>query len=371
MKTQPSSIYTYLLLLTLLYSACGRSTEESTLIVPDIVQARTLLMSEIHAASDGQNVIECPIEIRNPTGNSHTLKLVSTGCSCYGVILNGRKLKRGESIEIAAKESLTLNIDAQSPQTESSQEYQARFEIPNSKGSVNEKGIFCNLRVYQNLKVYPKVLICETKPGVTATINKELNIESIYRSSDGETKVPVISGLPSGATVDSVKQTLVPTVVEDGIWRAKWIVTLKIELDGSLSASGETDSFPITAVDSTSDGSSVAVTNKIIRRVRVPVRFPQRVHFGRIPSGETRKRSLFLSSATDATFRLKLDNSSLPNNVRVSVPEKLSTQYKVDVFVEGLPPGDWSEKLRLTTDFNEQPEIVIDLKATVVKPVID
>lgn len=371
MKIHTSSFYTYLLLLPLLCSACGRLAEETTLIVPDVVQARTLLMSEIHAASEGTNVIECPIVIRNPTDSSQSVKLVSTGCSCYGVILNGRKLERGESIEIAANESLTLNIDAQSPQTESSKEYRARFEIPNSKGSISEKGIFCKLRVYQDLKVYPKILICETKPGVTSTINKGLNIESIYRSSDGETKVPVISGLPSGATIDSVKQTLAPTLIEDGIWRAKWTVTLKIELDGKLSASGETDSFPITAVGSGNTDSPVAVTNKLIRRVRVPVRFPQRVHFGRIPTGETRKRSLFLSSAADSTFRLKVDKSSLPDNVRVNVPEKLSSQYKVDVFVDGLPPGDWSEVLKLTTDFEEQPVIEVELKAIFVKPADD
>ncbi len=368
---QPSSIYIFTLTMPLLFSACDVAVEETTLIVPDVVQARTLLMSEIHSASDWTNVIECPIEIQNPTDSPQTVKLVSTGCSCYGVIFNGRKLKRGESIEVAANDSLKLNIDAQSPQTESSQEYQARFEFLDSEGSTNEKGIFCHLRVYQDLKVFPKVLICETKPGVKTVIEKELYIERIFRSPDGESKVPVISGLPSGTIVHAVRQTIVPTPIEDGIWQAKWTATLQIELDGELAASGKTDYFPITVVDLGNTETPVAVTNKIIRRIRLPVRFPQKVHFGRIPTGETRKRSLFLSSAAESTFRLKVESSSLPNNVRVSVPKKLSTQYKVDVFVEGLPPGDWSEKLTLTTDFEEQPEIEVELRAIFVKPAND
>ena len=161
---------------------------------------------------------------------------------------------------------------------------------------------------------------------------------------------------------------MAPTLVEDGIWRAKWTVTLRVEVDGKLSAVGETDSFPITTFDTSKSGTPAAVTNKIVRRIRVPVRFPQKVHFGRIPTGETRKRSLFLSSATESSFRLKVDKSSLPENVQVSVPEKLSNQYKVDVIVEGLSPGDWNQKLTLTTDFEEQPKIEVDLKAIFVKP---
>lgn len=337
--------------------------KDADVLMSETVQAPTLLLSEIESAADLKRVIDCPIVMSNRGANEVALKLLATGCSCYGVEINGRRIARGESVEVAGHSSLSLNINAQPPLTESSQEYRASFEVLQEAGTRAERHVTCALQVYRDLKAFPKVLVCETTPGGPTSFERELQLEQIYRSDDGQVDLPVFAGLPSGVELRRLTPAGVPVELETGLWKANWIAELHIEMDEPL-LRNERSELHFIRFDSNGGTSTAAeLLHRIVRKYRTPVIFPSRVHFGRIPEGEFRKRIIFLSSVDGRRFKLEADAQKLPENVTVMISEDAATRFRVEVQLQALVPQDWEASLPLKTNIPEQSEIQVQLQA--------
>lgn len=348
------------LLSLLVVCGCGTQTGHNVVIVPETVNAKTLLLSEMFSVESPTELIECPIRIENTSSQNKSVKLLSTGCSCYGVTLNGRKLSLGESIEIAGNSEVTLNIEAQAPVYESVHDYRGRFEIPQNKSQV-EQEVICELHVYQDLKVSPKVLVCDANPGIAATLKKTINLERIYRSPDGNTPNPRFGELPPGMEVQQISKLGQPVELEQGLWKTQWDILVNVQVQGDESSIGPTEAFTVHFENP--DGADWVATSQLVRRVQLPIHYPQRLHFGQIPAGESRQRILFISSRDRSTFHLKLNPEALPKNLKVSIPSGFSNRYQVEIQIQGDESGEWKGILPLKTDLNEQPEIQIELTA--------
>lgn len=340
----------------------GRS-EGAGVMMSETVRAPTLLLSEIESAADLARVIDCPIVLDNRGDKGVLLKLLATGCSCYGVEVNGKRIARGESVEVAGNSSLSLNINAQPPLTESSQEYRASFEVLEEAGTRAERHVTCALQVYRDLKAFPKVLVCETTPGGPTSFDRELQLEQIYRSGDGQVDLPVLKGLPSGVELRSLIPQGVPVELESGLWKANWTAALHIEMEDSSLRNERSEPYSI-RFDSTGGASTAAeLHNRLVRKYRTPVIFPNRVHFGRIPEGKFRKRVIFVSSVDGRHFKLEADALRLPENVTVMISQDAETRFRVEVQLKALVPQDWEAELQLRTNIPEQAEIQVLLQA--------
>lgn len=351
-----------LVLLVSILLGCGKSPDEPLIVAEDVTRAETKLLSELSSLKD--HLVQCPISISNTSQVPQTVKLVSTGCSCYGVIDRGKKVARGESITLPAGETVELLIEAQAPLSESLQSYRAKFEFPTA-GEPVIRELHCEMQVYQDIKIFPRVLICDTEQGDSIVVEKQITVERIFRSEYGESPEPQLNGLPADATVAELVQQDDAVEIESGIWKAIWLATLQVSVSGDLPATGTTSTY--TAAFPQPDSPSAITSNaKIIQRVRVPVHYPREVHFGRIPQAQLRKRSLFLSSVDGGKFILRVQPSEVPTGLDVSVPEGLSDKYKIDLTLQVSEVGDWKHDLVLETDLDKQPKIIIPLKATIL-----
>ncbi|WP_145205557.1 hypothetical protein [Thalassoglobus polymorphus] len=367
MISHKSAVYGFVFGL-LFSSGCTRSNPSVSLILPQKVRAQTLLLSEIQAAEKMADVIKCPIVVENSTGKVQTLKLVGTGCSCYGVTFEGRKLPKGEPLEIGVNETVLLNVDAGPPLTESLQDYQARFEFQSAADGRIEQNVLCELQVYRDLKVFPLVLVCETDLGVTQGLTRELTIERIYRSEDGVTAEPTIKHLPEGVSVVKTVRSVGPIELETGIWKTVWTSLLSVQVAGDLSATGKRETYEVEFMNH-EDGTIIdSAQMQLVRRARAPILFPKQIQFGRIPLGEKRRRTIFLTHSEEAEFQLSLEESQLPENVSVMIPEETASRFRVEVEIEGLELGDWTETLQLSTNLRKQPTVEVELKAIFKKP---
>ncbi len=347
---------------------CSNQSPSTTLALPETVRAKTLLLSEIQSTEEFTDVIQCPIQIENKTGERQSLKLVSTGCSCYGVTFEGRKLAKGESLKIEPNGSVSLNIDAQPPLTESLRDYRTRFEFQSAMDETVQQNVRCELQVYRDLKIFPRVLVCDTDPGESRKLNKELTIERIDRSDDGTTPEPVLKNLPKGVSVLEITRIEEPIELESGLWKTVWVAPISVHVDGNLSATGKRETCQVEFGESESDVPPVIAQTQIVRRVRASILFPKQIQFGRIPVGEKRNRTIFLTQIEDASFQLTLDQSQLPENVSVSFPEEPDSRFRVEIEIEGTKAGEWAETLTFSTNLRKQPTVEIDLKAIFKAP---
>ena len=350
-------------ILVVTIQSCAKPTATEIFQTQEVTTAKTMLISELNATED--HLVQCPFQIENRSPESQVIKLIGTGCSCYGVTHRGQKIERGESITIGAKSAIELHIDAQAPLSESLKSYRATFEFP-TKGEPEVRKLFCELQAFQDIKVIPKVLICDTELGQSIVTEKEISVERIFRSKDGKCSEPKFKNLPTGVEVQSLEQINNSVELEPEIWKAIWLAKVQIPVAGDLSATGITTTYAV-AFPETDSEEVLSSTGKIIQRVQVPVHYPKEIHFGRFPMGDSRSRSLFLSSVDGGKFRLEAVQERLPGNLDVSIPAELASKYKIKLTIRGTEPGEWRHRLLLTTDLENQPEIEIDLNAIILE----
>lgn len=350
------------IILVVTMQGCSKTPAGNILQTQEVTTAETMLISELNATED--HLVQCPFQIENLSNESQVIKLVGTGCSCYGVTYQNEKVERGETISIEANSAIELKINAQAPLSENLKSYRATFEFPTG-GKPEVRKLFCELQVYQDIKVFPKVLICDTRLGQSVVTEKEITLERIFRSEDGICPEPKFNNLPNGVELQSLVQSEDSVELEPGIWKSIWQAKLKIPVAGDLSATGNTTSYAV-AFPENDSAETLSSTAKIIQRVRVPVHYPKEIHFGRFPMGQSRTRSLFLSSVGGGKFRLEETQEQLPDNLDVSIPAEIASKYKIDLTFRGTESGDWSHNLILTTDLENQPEIEIALKAIIL-----
>ncbi|MBT5017474.1 MAG: DUF1573 domain-containing protein [Planctomicrobium sp.] len=350
-------------ILVVTMQGCSKPPVAEIFQTQEVTIATTMLISELNATED--HLVQCPFQIQNQSNEPQVIKLIGTGCSCYGVIHQDEKIERGESISFDANSAIELKIKAQAPMSETLQSYRATFEFP-TEGEPEVRKLFCELQVYQDIKVIPKILICDTELGQSVVTDKEITLERIFRSEDGKCLEPKFNNLPNGVEVQSLVQVEDSVELEPGIWKSIWQAKVQIPVAGDLSATGNTSTYAVTFTGTDSE-ENLSSTAKVIQRVRVPIHYPEEIHFGRFPKGESRKRSLFLSSVAGGNFRLEVNQEQLPDNLDVSIPSEIASKYKVDLTFRGTESGDWNHNLILTTDLENQQEIEIALKAIILK----
>lgn len=347
--------------LSLSLSGCRKVETAVEIPAQGTNQVPAVLLSELKNSTE--SLIHCPIELHNNTDQATTAILTGTGCSCYGITLDGEKIEKGHELTLEANTILKLEIQAQAPRSESNKEYYATFAYSTGEQS-EEKKLSCGMAAYRDIKIIPKVLTCETKPGETVELEKEITVERIFRSEDGQSPEPEFHHLPEQVTVMEIKQIEEPTKIEDNLWKSTWSAKLKVQVDGDIPGQGITHNFA-TSFPATEFAETLASQSKIIRRVRLPVRFPSELHFGKFTLGQSRKRSLFISSTDDELFHLELESKSPNDEISIDVPDKTLSQYRIDITINPQSSGDWRRELTFRTDLSEQPQIVVAVRAKV------
>jgi hypothetical protein len=248
------------------------------------------------------------------------------------------------------------------PEMESSKEYTADFEIPESAGS-RRVTFHCQLRTYLDLRITPSAITVEKQPGLPREDVREVLVEYTCREGVPATVQPEIRGLPKNVTVTSVAALGDPEELESGIFRKAWAVTLSSQI--SADVTDEIPPVPLTVTIADPMGAVLASAPATWRLYLArAINFPSRVHFGSLPAGETRSRRILLSSVDGQPFQLQLDPAGNPEFLHVTLPQAAGAQQWLELDATPDKAGTFSAVLRLQSDRPSQPTIEIQVEGT-------
>lgn len=321
-----------------------------------------MLLSEL-IEGDLNREVTCEIVAKNSLPEQKEIYLDATGCTCYGVWLDDYRFETGNPIPLGPSESLSLTLKAQAPNHEAEQGYRADFSIPQADGTRRKVTLESHFNVYQDLKVNPVVMTCETEPGEDKLLQRTVRVERIFRSPQGVSPAPQLQAPPDGVEVERIVPVEAPQQLEENLWKAAWDIALSIQVAGDISQAGTQEdlTFQFDPVPDIPDSASTSIVTELNRKLNLPINSPAVVHFGRLKTGETRERTVFIKAAEDRQFQLIVDKTTLPGNIQVELANKSDSSHRVTVNLTADDRQDPKQTLHIQTDLKEQPLLEIEL----------
>lgn len=357
-----------LLGIVLLFSGCGRETVVSAVEVTESVRGRALLVSEILAADDRARLLDCPIRIENLGESTQQLQVVGTGCACYGLTLDGRLIKREESIPIPPGSVLTLGIQGMPPDVQSEKDYEANLEFTVVEGESHPVSVRCRLNVYQDVRLTPNVVTCETEFGEARHDRRPVTVQRVFRSETGLSPEPIVRGLPENVSLEGLQREGAPEELETGLWRITWTGMLNAMIPDDTSPTAPLSTFQVLF----EEGAQLLAsgTGQLSIRSRASIAFPREIHFGRLKVGQLRQRRVMLASTDAEPFTLTVDEEQSSPELHAVVRPEASVRQFVDLQVTPSHPGAFEETVTFRSDRRAQPTISIAIRG-VVDPLED
>ena len=340
----------------------GCTKPDVALQIEGDVEARTLLVSEVLSAEDRTQLIECPIRIINQQSVPGEFILSSTGCSCYGVELNGQPMTAGESIPIPAGEERTLYIRAEPPLRASEKSYTANFMVSDGEGQFQNETATCTLSVYQDVRVVPAVITVETGLSDDGLITKPVVIERVQRGAQPTVDSPSFAGLPGFVDVRDLAPAGPPVEIEPGLWKQSWNATVDVSVSATSDTRQKLHKFTVRFAGS--DGDDIFGEGQVLTKVNAPLSFPREVHLGRIDRGDSGTRRILVATRDGSSFHLTSPRPS-PQSTSMEIEEAAGPRHFVTLTVTPEQSGNFEEVIELQTDLPEQPMIQMTLKAHV------
>ena len=363
MRKHPQSFQIRLITALILLSGCSNSTNRPQVELSIEDHMPTMLLTEM-IASGGNRDISSKIYAKNLVSAQSEFSLAGTGCSCYGVWVDEHRCEPGEPILLEPKQELTLTLKAHAPNHESQQGYRADFSLPSPDGNQFTMRLESTFHVYQDVKVFPVVLSCQTESGQDDLFKRSIRVERIFRSATGESPAPETVQLPKGVEVGQIQRLDPPQELEENLWRAGWDVDLSIRVSGD-SAGNESEDliFQFASSPETAETTPASIVCKLNRGVRRPINCPTVVHFGRMNPGDVRERYIFMQSPENRKFQLSVDDNALPMNIQVQLNDKFDSSHRVGIKLTAPDDRELNETLQIRTNLEEQPVLEIQVLA--------
>lgn len=345
----------------ILLVGCGRPDGELT--VSTDVRSPSLLMSEILQAEDRSALIQCPFEIVNQTHSNRVLTLKSTGCSCYGLNVNGLKLKAQDSFSVTSGASLTASIQAAAPDASGEKEYTAELAIED-RDLRRTFPLRCTVRVYRDMQLSPRVRTVSVLSGSPVTETVQITLEQTYRGTDSHQHHIQTKQWPDWATANSIKQIGAAELVEGDLWRKQWNIEVVLTLspEAAASAANRADPWTLPIVILNEHEEELASENLLLN-LSTPrtLIYPSRILFGSVNVGESRKRRIPMTNVMQNPFLLSEIEHGTPEFLKVALPSEPAAEQYLELMVTPTKAGAFAGQLKLKTNLDSPTEILIDL----------
>ena len=347
------------LLLTFLPYGCARSKGE--IKVNTEIEIPSLLVSEVLQARAESRKSQCPVELTNTGSKDRVVKIVRTGCACYGVTLDGTRLKSGDSFTIPAGETKQIQLEFQPADSQSEKHYTVDLTALLDNGKEQIIPIKCRQQVYSDIRITPSVVTVETEENAEINDTQAIGIEHVYRNGMNEEGALAFQTLPEHMVVSSLKKVGSAEDLGHGLWRQKWVAQVNVKLPATRDETPKQAMFSLAA--ESPDGEVTARQNgSLVIHTRQKVIFPNRVHFGKMGVGHTRTRRILLSSTESNFFRLTCDPSKLPPFIKVNIQEHIDDRHLVEISVTPTVAGRFFEELKFQTDMYDVTEIAVRIE---------
>lgn len=350
----------------LLLWGCGRPPEG--IVAAAEVRAPAILVSEIESVDEFQKLVDCTVEFRNLGGAAGKIALVGTGCSCYGVSLNGEAVEKRQPLSLPSGETLVFQIGASPSLNQASREFTATFAVhPRADEPGYQHQVVCRLNIYEDLRLSPEALTIERRSPEPTTDRRTLRIEHVFRSSDGESGPPSFPRLPEFCQVVGVEARGPAEKLEDDLWRRTWEASLELETPAVESNAPLRAPFTVQAEVGARQRTSFGAGQIVVRSAQ-PIAFPSRVHFGKLAPAESRQRRILVASTDASPFTLQCDPDLLPAGVRIELPDQAALRHWVQLTVTPAEEGAFAESIALRTDHPLLSALSIELQGLVAGP---
>lgn len=347
------------LLLSLIFSSGCRKDSQRIEAHSD-VDLPAFLISEIQNAPDRSRLGQCPVELINRGSVDREITLLRSGCSCYGVTLEGERLKNSQTFFIPAKKSRTVQIEFQPAESHSDKFYTAELSATNNQGEPQLIPMKCRQRVFADLRLLPATLTVDVDaiPEKTTEATRSLSIEHIYRAETPDDRQPEFTQLPEGMTVGDLQRVGPPEKIEKHLWKQTWTTQVQLSLSGNVTKKPAPQGF-VVAFRGEGKGEHATARGNLMIHLRQSVVFPNRVNFGKFRAGTTRSRRILLTHVDENPFRIRFDQSQLPAGVQIDLSEYSDHHHFVTLSMTPQQAGPFNEVVKLQTDLYDIHEIAI------------
>jgi len=348
-----------LLMMMLLWPGCNRSSQ--ALEMNAEVRPPAVLLSEVESAEDRIRFGRCPVSVTNPGSVDQTATLLRTGCSCYGVSLDGQRLANGAEFTVPANQTRELQIEFQPASSQSEKFYTADFGFKTPEGETSVMSVKCRYQVYADVRLTPTVITIDAIPQKSAEAQEEITIEHVFRGGPGDSQEPEFPNLPASLRILQIQKSGSPEKIEPNLWRQFWKATVQIRLPADRSEGMPPLNYHV-SVSRKPNGSTVSSRGSVVVHTRQKIAFPNRVNFGKVKVGHSRSRKILLSSLEDQLFRLQCNPDDLPPELQVQFFDYSEKRHLVELILTPSQAGPFSEELILQTDMFDVTQISIRLE---------
>lgn len=320
-----------------------------------------LLLSEVRSAPDRTRLGQCPIDIKNPGTVDTEVTLLRSGCTCYGVTLNGERLENGQSLIIPARQTRTIRLEFPPAESHSEKLYTVDLAVKKPGKEPQMLSVKCRQRVISDVRVTPNTITVEAIPHQGAEMDQEISIEHVSRGNGPAPGTPDFPRLPPGMTITDVKRSGPAEKLEKSLWKQMWSARAHIELPEHHSTKPTPISYNV-AFAGESPEETVTARGNLMVHLRQTIIFPNRVNFGKMSIGKCRSRRILLSHIEDNAFRLNCNPALLPPGVKVELNDHPDRRHFVTLTMTPDHPGPFSETVKLQTDMYDILEIAIHVE---------
>ncbi|WP_437193738.1 hypothetical protein [Planctomicrobium sp. SH527] len=320
-------------------------------------------MSEILKSEDRSALIQCPFEIVNDTYSDRVLTLKATGCSCYGLNVNGQKLKSQDSFSVSSGRHETVFIQALPPDASGEKEYTAELAIED-RDLRRTFPLRCTLQVYRDMQLSPRVHTIPVPQTAAVSETLQVMVEQIYRGTPSDRHEIQTMRWPEWAKANSIKQVGAVEPVEEGLWRKQWRIEVQLTLSPEEAATvvsrADPWSLPVAILNERGEESA---SDDLLLNLSAPrtLIYPSRILFGSLNVGESQRRRILITSVMQIPFRLTEIENGTPDFLNVTLPSEPAVEQRLELIVTPAQAGPFSGQLRLKTNLASPVEILIDV----------
>ncbi len=321
-----------------------------------------ILISQLVMAEDRSELIDSDFEIQNHRSAPARIRFEGTGCTCYGVQFQGRRLERGEEFEIPAGGSAVVSIEARVPMEAGRHRYRAEFLWLDGEQEW-QLPISLTVPLLEDVTVTPAVHVVELEDK-NALEALPVRVKRATRDKTLVNRAPRVSGLPDCFQEASWQMAALPQEIEPGIWQTEWETTFLPTQAVSFGLAGKIQARVRFSFDDPEQASPHAYLRLGIRQAH-GLRAPEKVYFGSLSMGETKSRRILLSSIDEEGFVIT-KILSRHDQLTFESPSDVPRPHQwVKLILTGRSPGRFHGMVQIETDHHSGEPVRIEVSAII------
>jgi len=323
-----------------------------------------LLLSELRSPSDAGPRFDPTTAIDNPGAEPVELRYDGSGCSCYGLIADGRPLKSGATITMPPRGRLELRFDVRPPEAPGEFQFTASFARLRPEQPEQPFRVRLSVPVVADAALTPELLTVGYRPGEPIAA-VPLRITRAARDRQRVARPPQLAPLPPEVTASAWREATLEQR-DAGLWQSQHETDFHVALPESFRDDLQASIVIQPFADDAAATTAPELHCRMLIQPRVGLRGPKSIAFGALTSGgQPRQRRLLLAAVDGLAFRILSADSDHPDCRATLDAGDPDVRQWLTVELTPRAAGEIQAAIACRTDHPESPLIAIDVTARV------